>query len=365
MPKQPAKKAPKQVKKTVKKPIAKQAAKSKASAKKAAPKAHMHLKLAKCAKLMPSVGFGCWKVDKKVCADVVYNAIKAGYRLIDQACDYGNEKETGQAIKRAIDQGIVKREELWITSKLWNTYHRKEHVKAACKRSLKDLGVAYLDLYLIHFPISLKYVPFGARYPPEWFHDPKAAAPKMVEDLVPMMETWQAMEELVKEGLVKNIGVCNMGVTMIRDILSYAKVKPAVLQVELHPQLTQEKLLRFCRERDIAVTAFSSFGAPSYVGIGMAAASESCLQDPTVKAIAAAHRRTPAQVVLRWAVQRGTAVIPKTTNVARLAENKDLFSFSLSAGQMNAIAALNKNKRFNDPGAFCEAAFKTFYPIYE
>ena len=123
---------------------------------------------------MPSVGFGCWKVPKDQCAEAVYNAIKNGYRCIDEACDYGNEKEAGQGISRAISEGIVTRKDLWITSKLWNTFHRREHVLPAVKRTLEDLGLEYLDLYLIHFPISLKYVDPATRYPPEWIHDPSS-----------------------------------------------------------------------------------------------------------------------------------------------------------------------------------------------
>lgn len=314
---------------------------------------------------MPSVGFGCWKIDKAVCADVTYNAIKAGYRCIDQAADYGNEKETGQGIAKALADGVVTRDQLWVTSKLWNTYHRKEHVKAACQKSLADLGVEYLDLYLIHFPIATKFVPFETRYPPEWFLDPNAEDKRMEEDNVPYRETWEAMEELVNEGLVKNIGCCNIGTAMLRDVLSYAKVKPAVLQVELHPYNTQEKLLRFCKEKGIAVTGFSNLGAPSYVGIGMAKEDDSVLLNEAVTKIATTHGKTAAQVVLRWAVQRGTAIIPKTTNPDRMAENRDLFSFNLSEDEMKAVAGLNQNRRFNDPGFFCEAAFNTFFPIYD
>ena len=139
---------------------------------------------------MPLVGFGCWKVAKEQMAETVYSAIKSGYRCIDEACDYGNEKECGDGIKKAIDEGIVTRKDLWVTSKLWNTFHRKEHVKMACKKSLEDLGVEYLDLYLIHFPIALKFVPFEERYPPEWVHDPKSSDPRMEEDQVPIQETW-------------------------------------------------------------------------------------------------------------------------------------------------------------------------------
>lgn len=120
---------------------------------------------------MPLVGLGTWRIlPKNICAETVYQAIKNGYRLIDAACDYDNEVEVGQGIKRAFDEGIVKREDIFVTSKLWNTYHRKEHVKQACLKDMKDLGVDYLDLYLIHFPIAQKFVPFEERYPPEWLY---------------------------------------------------------------------------------------------------------------------------------------------------------------------------------------------------
>ena len=125
---------------------------------------------------IPGVGFGMWKVDKSACSDLVFGAIQSGYRHLDCAADYGNEKEVGEGIKKAIDAGLVKREDLWVTSKLWNTYHEPQHVIPACKKSLNDLGLDYLDLYLIHFPISLKYVPFDVRYPPEWFHTPEAVS---------------------------------------------------------------------------------------------------------------------------------------------------------------------------------------------
>jgi len=314
---------------------------------------------------MPTVGLGLWKISKDTCADAAYEAVKAGYRCFDEACDYGNEKECGAGLKRAMDEKLVERKDLWVTSKLWNTCHRKEHVKLACQRSLADLGVDCLDLYLIHFPISMKFVPFETRYPAEWFYDPDAAEPKIEEDPVPMRETWEAMEALVSEGLVKNIGVCNMGTSMLRDILSYAKVKPSVLQVELHPYNSQQRLLRFCQEKGIAVTGFSNLGASSYVEIGMAGAGDSCLEEAAIQTIAKAQGKTPAQVVLRWAVQRGTAIVPKTTKPDRLKENIDLFNFALSEEEMKAIDGLNKNRRFNDPGFFCEVAFKTFVPIYE
>ncbi|MBD3674931.1 MAG: aldo/keto reductase [Planctomycetaceae bacterium] len=314
---------------------------------------------------LPAVGLGMWKVESELIPNLIQEAIKAGYRHFDNACDYGNEAKVGEGLQAALDAGLCQREDLWLTSKLWNTFHEPDKVKEACLKSLQDLKTDYLDLYLIHFPIALKYVPIETRYPPGWFFDPEASDPKMHPIKVPIRETWEAMQELVQEGLVKNIGVCNFNVSLIRDLLSYAEIPPAVLQVELHPHLTQQKLLRFCREEGIAVTGFSPFGASSYVPIGMAEASESLLKDPTIQAIAEEIDRSPAQVLLRWGVQRGTAVIPKTSKVERLAENLSLFDFELSDSQMKSIDDLNRDRRYNDPGDFCEAAFNTFFPIYE
>jgi D-xylose reductase len=314
---------------------------------------------------LPAVGLGFWKVPRDRAAGLVQDAIAAGYRHLDCACDYGNEPEVGAGLRAAIDRGLCRREELWVTSKLWNTYHAREHVRPAIERSLADLALDYLDLYLIHFPIALAYVPFETRYPPEWLFDPAAANPRMQPAKAPLRETWRAMEELVAAGLVRNIGVCNFGVSLLRDLLSYATIPPAVLQVELHPYLKQEKLVRFCRENDIAVTGFSPLGAGSYVSLGMAQPGESVLEEPVVQAAAQQHDKTPAQVVLRWAIQRGTAVVPKTIHPDRLRENIALFDFELSAAEMQAIAALDRGRRFNDPGVFCEAAFNTFFPIFE
>jgi D-xylose reductase len=313
----------------------------------------------------PVIGLGMWKVPNEVCAPLVQEAIAAGYRHFDCACDYGNEQEVGDGLQAALSCRACIREELWVTSKLWNNYHRKEHVELACKRSLSDLKLDYLDLYLIHFPIALRYIPMDVRYPPGWFDAVDVADPKMVLDKVPISETWAAMEELQRAGLVKNIGVCNFGTALLQDLLNYADQPPSVLQVESHPYLTQEKLLRFCRERDIAYTAFSPLGALSYHELEMADRSDSLLEQPAIQAIAAAHGKTPAQVLLRWAVQRGTAVISKTSKVARLAENIAIFDFELSDEQMATISGFDQHRRYNDPGVFCEPAFNTFCPIYE
>ncbi len=314
---------------------------------------------------MPVIGLGLWKIDRKQVADAVVEAIRAGYRHLDSACDYGNEKQVGEGIRRAIEEGLCTREDLWVTSKLWNTYHHPDHVVMAVDQTLDDLGLDYLDLYLVHFPIALEFVPFETRYPPEWVHDPDEEMPMMKPAAVPLQDTWRAMETLVDAGLARHIGVCNYGVSLMRDLINYARIAPAVLQIESHPYLTQEKLLRFCSEQDVAVTAFSPLGALSYLELGMADQAESVLQKPEVIAIAERLDKTPAQVVLRWGVQRGTSIIPKTSRPERLVENAALFDFELTAADMAAVSALNRNQRFNDPGVFAELAFNTFFPIYE
>ncbi|UAB79857.1 aldo/keto reductase [Erythrobacter sp. SCSIO 43205] len=314
---------------------------------------------------MPPVGFGLWKIPRENTAEAVIEAIRAGYRHFDSAADYANEAETGEGIARAIEEGLVTREELWITSKLWNTFHAPEHVEEACRKTLADLQLDCLDLYLIHFPIALEYVPIEERYPPEWLFNPDAAEPEMRPARVPLYQTWHAMEALVEKGLVNRIGVCNYNTGLIHDLMSYAAIKPSHVQIESHPYLTQEKLIRCARGYGIDVTAFSPLGAQSYFELNMAEASESLLGAAPVMVAAEAHNKTPAQVLLKWGVQRGTSIIPKTTKPERMRENLDIDDFKLSAVEMAAISALNQDRRFNDPGVFAEGAFGRFHPIYD
>ncbi|KAF7347706.1 Aldo-ket-red domain-containing protein [Mycena venus] len=299
---------------------------------------------------MPLVGFGLWKVTRSSCADTVYNAIKAGYRLFDGAGDYGNEKEAGEGVRRALADGLVKREELFITSKLWNTFHAKEHVKAMATKQLGLWGLDYFDLFLVHFPIALKYVDPAERYPPEWF----GADGKTVNlQDTPMQETWtvgcrevEAMEELVDAGQAKNIG---LRAPLILDVLRYARIKPQVLQVELHPYLTQEPLVALAKTLDIAITAYSSFGPQSYIELDMDRGASSLLQHDVVTSLANQYNKTTAQVLLRWATQRGIAVVPKSNNKERLTQNLDSESFDLKPEEIKALSSLNCNLRLNDP----------------
>ena len=314
---------------------------------------------------MPPVGFGLWKIPKEDTANAVVEAIRAGYRHFDSAADYANEAESGEGFARAIAEGLVTREELWITSKLWNTFHAPEHVEEACRKSLADLQLDYLDLYLIHFPIALEYVPIEDRYPPEWLFNPDAAKPEMRPAPVPLYQTWHAMEALVEKGLVNRIGVCNYNTGLIHDLMSYATIKPSHLQIESHPYLTQEKLIRCANDYGIDVTAFSPLGAQSYFELNMAEQGESLLGAAPVMVAAQAHGKSPAQVLLKWGVQRGTSIIPKTSKPERMRENLDIDDFELSAVEMAAISALNQDRRFNDPGVFAEAAFGRFHPIYD
>ena len=231
---------------------------------------------------MPAVGLGLWKIAREETPEMVRGAIAEGYCHLDSASDYGNEAEVGEGIRLALQQGLVDRDSLWVTSKLWNTYHRPEHVRSACERTLKDLGLSELDLYLIHFPIALEYVDFETRYPPEWLVDPEAEAPKMQPDAVPLADTWGAMEALVEAGLVKEIGVCNYNAGLLHDLMAYANIKPAMLQIESHPYLTQERLLRAASQYEMAVTAFSPLGALSYLELNMAETGESVLKQAVV-----------------------------------------------------------------------------------
>ncbi|WKT43022.1 Aldo-keto reductase [Fusarium oxysporum f. sp. vasinfectum] len=284
---------------------------------------------------MPLVGFGLWKVPADQAAETVYNAIKSGYRLFDGAYDYQNEKEAGQGIQRAIKEGLVKREDIFITTKLWNNYHAKEHALAFAKSQNEAWGLGYIDLYLIHFPVALEYIePEKRRYP-----------------------TWEALEEVVDQGIAKSIGVSNFQAQSLYDVQRYTRHPISSLQIEHHPYLVQPDLIAMAQENNIAVTAYSSFGPQSFKELPgifskRAHGAEPLLESSLIKGIAGKYGKTPAQVLLRWATQRNVAVIPKSNNPSRLAQNLDVVSFDLSREEIESISALDRGLRFNDPGFY-------------
>jgi diketogulonate reductase-like aldo/keto reductase len=252
---------------------------------------------------MPEIGFGTWKISNQNDAKkAVKTAIKVGYKLIDTAKIYGNEEGVGEGIK----EGGVDREELFVTTKLWNDDQGYESGLKAFDESLKRLGLEYVDLYLIHWPGT----------------DRRA-------------EAWKALQEIQSQGLAKNIGVSNYTVRHLEEVLSSSKVVPAVNQIEFHPFIyeDQKEVLEYCKKNKIVVEAYSP----------LARARD--MENTTLHAIAVRHGKTIAQVMLRWAIQHGTVPIPKSTNPGRTKENIEVFDFDLAEEEMNTINRLSTNKR--------------------
>jgi len=286
---------------------------------------------------IPVLGLGTWKAEKNLVGDGVKFAItKAGYRHIDCASIYKNEEEIGKAFKEVF--ASVKREELFITSKLWNTEHRPEDVEKACRKSLSDLNVEYLDLYLMHWGVAFK------KSGNQELADKDG---RILTDNVSIQATWQAMEKLIKKGLVKSIGVANFSGPMMLDLLTYAEVKPAMDQVEIHPYNTQTELIELCNYKEIAVTAYSPL---AHQGAG--GDKPGLFDEHVVEALAKKYKKTKAQVLLNWAVGRGTIAIPKSVTPERIAENIDIFDFELTEEEVNDINSLNKNYRFINPAGW-------------
>lgn len=285
-------------------------------------------------KQIPVLGLGTWRSDKAKVSQVVEKAVlEDGYRHLDCASIYGNEKEIGVALSKILSSGKISRGELFVTSKLWNTEHHPDNVEPACRETLADLQLEYLDLYLVHWGIAFVH---GEKL------EPIDDDGMVKTEAVSMKETWQAMESLVDKGLVKSIGVANFTVPMIVDLLSYAKVKPVVNQIEIHPYNNQKDLIDYCHKMDIQVTAYSPLGSSGDQ-------NDKPLNNSVVIDIAKAHDKTPAQILIRWAIQRDLIVIPKSTDSSRILENISVEDFSLSKQEMDKINKINKNHRFVDP----------------
>ena len=262
---------------------------------------------------MPWFGLGVFKVEEgPEVVDAVKTAIKEGYRSIDTAAIYKNEEGVGEGIREGLKVAGISREDLFITSKVWNADFGYESTLQAYQTSLDKLGLEYLDLYLIHWPVKGKYI-----------------------------DTWKALETLYSEGRVKSIGVSNFQIHHLEDVMKDAKVIPMVNQVEYHPKLSQTELHSFCQQHNIQLEAWS----PLMQG--------QLLEDSRLKEIAEVHGKSVAQVILRWDLQNGVVTIPKSIKEHRIIENSSIFDFELSSTEMEQIAALNENKRIGpDPDTF-------------
>ncbi|AIM59605.1 aldehyde oxidoreductase [Cellulophaga lytica] len=287
---------------------------------------------------MPILGLGTFRSEPNEVYNAVLSAIKIGYRHIDCAAAYGNEKEVGNAIADAIKLGLVKRNDLWVTSKLWNASHGAENVIPALNQTLEDLQLDYLDLYLIHWPVALK----------KGTEMPETASDFIPLSEVPLTNTWKGMEAALEEGLAKHIGVSNFNENQLKEIMATAVHQPEMNQVEMHPFLQQEALQSFCVKNDILLTAYAPLG--SLVDEN---STLRLLENDTIKNIAKARHMSPAQVALAYTIQRGIAVIPKSINEARLLQNLETLNHTLTEEDMALLKDLDKGHRFID-GEFWE-----------
>ncbi len=285
---------------------------------------------------MPILGLGTWKSEPGDVYQAVKEALRLGYRHIDCAPMYGNEAEIGQALAESFKDGLVSRDQLWITSKLWNSFHAPEDVQPVLEKTLADLQIDSLDLFLIHWPVVLKK---GVLLP-ESINDFVA-----LDDL-PISETWPAMEALVDKGLCSHIGVSNFSVAKLRALLKTARLMPEMNQIELHPYLQQPSMLEFCQSNNIHLTAFAPLGSGDRPARLKVENEPILLEEPAIIKIAERHNATPAQLLISWAIHRQTAVIPKSINPERIKQNFRAAELSLSQEDMQEMAGFDRHRRY-------------------
>jgi diketogulonate reductase-like aldo/keto reductase len=294
------------------------------------------------------VGLGTYLIDPEHVPTAIHSAIEAGYRRIDCAAVYFNENLIGDALAKEFESGSITREDIFIVSKLASPFHRREHVRIALRKTLTDLRLSYVDLYLIHWPQAFRYVaidPSKRGYDNE---DIDAGDDgRNIDPSVSVHETWEAMEELVDQGLVKHIGVSNFPVSLLHELMTRCKIPPAVNQVEAHPYLQQTRLLNYCEARGVHFQAYSPLGSPGYTGED----EPRILEDPTLTRIAKAHNVSTATICIAWAMQRGTSVVAKSADAKRQAENLMPANnhIRLSETEMEDIAKLERGYRFFRP----------------
>lgn len=290
---------------------------------------------------MPLLGLGTWKAAPGEVGAAVRQAIRLGYRHIDCASVYANEPEVGEAIRDAIADGEVRREELWITSKLWSNAHGQGHVEPALRRTLTDLGLDWLDLYLVHWPVPIR---------------PGVAFPSSGDDLlppaaVPLTDTWAGMEAVLELGLTRHIGVSNFSSRKLHELLAHCRIQPEVNQVERHPLLQQPELLAHCNAAGVHITAYSPLGSGDRPAALKGADEPVLLDNPVIGAIAAEHGCSPAQVLIAWQLQGGISTIPKSVSPARLRDNLAAAELQLTPADLERIAGLDQHRRLVD-GSF-------------